>query len=255
MVRKLNIKRFLSVDYLGVYVAALAIFLSQIPPLYELCQKAKPKISVNNMLALSHFLGRPELYLPITITNDGSKTFTVEKVICELEHIDHTESKTTWTMRAVSYSNKARNPLDSSNNSLPLGRLRLLPNHYWSEVIECSVTPTNKQIQEERKIQGNMYLFAQTWDKNNGGGHREFNQKDWSTAIDIFNETFNLEAGEYKFNLTVTTSDNIPINSEPYYFTLTAADIKTLSQQKDDYKFGFGVLYPSSSIWSVVKPL
>ncbi len=98
MIRKLNTKRFLSADYLGVYVGAIAFLFSQMPPIYEWCAEAKPKLSVNNMFALSHFLGRPELHLPITITNDGSLTFTAEKVTCELEHL---ETGHTWCMRTT----------------------------------------------------------------------------------------------------------------------------------------------------------
>ncbi len=82
-------------------------------------------------------IGRPQLYIPITVNNPGEKVFYIDSFICELTFPDHKIIKIT-ALSAISnaISSTVQAPLESNIDSTPI-----LPEGRWSKTLNCINLP------------------------------------------------------------------------------------------------------------------
>ncbi|PJI91283.1 hypothetical protein BC777_0107 [Yoonia maricola] len=245
-------KRFFSPDLLAVYLAGTAIILSQLPPIYQLFQKPEAEITADGWLSITHALGRPQVYLPVTVSNDGSATLTVEEISCSLMNLDNGNI---WPMKVTSFVDQSTVQQFQPAREIPIGRLRVLPNSRWSETVHCAVNPTADQLSRLQLIGLQMtdYLNSQPRVIPATSEPVEFPQDIWMPAQDMFEEAFILEVGSYAIEISILTDEAISSSHVSSSFILDASDISILRRHLDQYKYGGGVIFPIPNSLSVTK--
>lgn len=74
--------RFLHPDMLAVYVATIAVVLSQLPPLWQLLERPKPSIEAGGVITVAHDFGQLYIEVPVTILNSGGKPILITGINC-----------------------------------------------------------------------------------------------------------------------------------------------------------------------------
>jgi hypothetical protein len=245
-------RHFFSVQFLGVYVASLAVLLSQMPPLYEYFKRSKPEITTDGSLSFSHVLGRPRAYLPITISNDGSAALTVENVNCNLIHV---QTGKTWSMQALTFVDQSSVKPFTAAREIPIGRPRVQPYNVWSKIVQCAVPPTPAQLQKIQTIGLSMTVFrysAHTADPKIQG-RVEIPEEIWGPAREEFIQTFDIVAGTYSIEISLVDAKSDITKTQTSEFEILENDISILVRHVDEFKYGGGIVVPVNAALSINK--
>jgi hypothetical protein len=71
---------YLNWTFWAVVVAALAIFLSQLPPVHMLLKRAKLDMELYSRIHITHKVGNPNLQLHLILSNVGGKTIKIKGI-------------------------------------------------------------------------------------------------------------------------------------------------------------------------------
>jgi hypothetical protein len=85
-----------------VIVAAIAIVLSQIPPIHQLVRPGKVSLEFYSRVHLTHKVGNPNVQLHIILTNVGGRSIRVKEMILRLRR----DGKDVATLPAQNYLQK-----------------------------------------------------------------------------------------------------------------------------------------------------
>lgn len=250
-VKNLSLRRFFSADFLAVYVATIALFLSQLPPVYELISKPQPAISIDGWASVSQILGRIQLYVPVTITNDGGRVLNIEKLNCSLIN---EQAQKDWPMGAITYVEKLTNQPNIAAPEQPFGRLRLGSNERWSHTIHCATPMSPEQQTLFQKISREMSQYIRSQPPISPTDPQfVFPEHIWMIGYKEFESVFDLSSGQYSITLSIEDADGGIVEFEPYHFVLEDNDIEMLQAQASDIRFGAGILFPTMSNLTVIK--
>ncbi len=245
------LRGFLAAEMLAFYAALLAVILSQLPPLYEIFEKAKAEISMDGWVTISHGLGQPRAMLPITISNDGSATLIVDSINCELINI---ATKKTWKMKAVTYVDQSSVQPFVQTREIPLGRLRRVPNSQWSETIHCVTQPSPAQVEAYQSIFMEMTDYLNSLPRLSPDSPAVvFPDEIWTKAREQFEVNFGLTPGDYVIKLSIFGDLNEEASHTSNKFQVSRGDITKLKRHVNSYKFGGGIIVPGNGSYDVSK--
>src|SRR5262245_10091606 len=98
-------------------IAAIAVVLSQLPPVREMVKRRRIRIIMPEQFMLYHFLGNIQMNLFLVIQNTGGKAVSIAKIDCIIT--DGSSSR--WDLPAHSYYSR----LPPSQAGLPAPELLL----------------------------------------------------------------------------------------------------------------------------------
>lgn len=230
-------------------IAAIAIGLSQSPPVHTWFISPELRISTRDTLTLTQFLGDLRLDLLLDLRNVGSGKVEISEVRCLLTDKvdDHWELTARWYYPQES-------PMQTDMYFLshfPVPIITLQSEENWTEMVNCSRFPNPE---EEEKISELITAARTNMDEKfhehlrnqhaPGYSHPplELDREIVNRAEDLFNERFSFKKGEYILFLTAFGLDNEILSVSGYQFTAYGHDIKLLNSQKKDYKYGYEIL-------------
>lgn len=213
------------------------------PPIYTFFERADPIVSADGWMSLSHTLGRPNIYLPITISNDGSAVLTVEKITCTLTH---SESGKFWEMEAVGYVDQSSVQPGRPANEFPFNRERISSGEIWSETFRCLQVPTEEQFRNLQAINNEFTQFLDEFGKNNPNYTEvvSFPSDIWLPAKNEFDETFDLSEGNYNIKISVMGIGDQLAQHVTSNFQIDDSELLLLRRHVEDYKYGYGLAWP-----------
>lgn len=228
-------------SFWSMIIAALAIILSQFPPIPEMLKRASVKINIPDFFQLFHNLGNTNLIMFLDIHNSGGQSITIDRVLgCLLD-----ENNNSWIMPAQSYF--SRQPFGQTGDSFPefpIGRIILKPGERWYERAhfyrmwtEADEEKSNKIILDIRNDIGSKLPAA-------NGSWVEAESLLVQNAVQFFNQNFKLHKGNYSLIIVALSESNIPISLRGYQFTLFESHIGTLLSYIEEYKYGGGIYVP-----------
>lgn len=248
------------------WIAFLAVVLSQLPPIRDMIKGTKLRIATADMAQFSHFFGNSKMYLWVTLENVGGKSISINRIICFIRKKQngkvHTlAAKTYWLTQSLSTEKPTEVPL--AEIILKPGErfsafLHFWDTHSWEKAIEGDIKSITLQVGDNIAKKINEREKSVKDVPINELPLVEADPQLIQGALKIVESQRKLEVGEYDL-LVVAYSNQCqkPQNILGFELTLFESDIKNIFEDIDDYKFGFGICFPSkkrstafSQIWA-----
>lgn len=253
-------RRIFQPDLLAVYVAFLAVLLSQFPPLHTVMGKAKPELSVDKFIIISHDLGKLNFNLPITILNSGSRTANIKKISCEIESESRNFNR---TINVQAYYDS--NTLDGARGLMntAFGGISVKPDESWQNTISCfdafnsEATAMKMALGQKSRDYFRSYFADNPVTKQNAA-LVALPDEIFNIARAKFDEEFWLKIEDYKFTLTAELDNGKVIDSNPVKLRVSTFDYEILMNITNQYKYGFGISMPLQVPYTVqilVEPI
>jgi hypothetical protein len=243
-----NVPLYLDFSFWAALVAAIAIILSQLPPVHLWFRKARLDIEPYSRIAIMHKVGNPNAQLHLILTNSGGRSIRVKGITLKIRR----DGKDVAILPAQNY---LQNPDDKSTvlfTSFPLK-----PKEEWAHIVNFlnyfSRADEKKYRSMESKLRENIVELVKL--PENKDRIVEVEDKFVSPFIEMFNEKFIWNPGEYEVAILVNTTSEKANIEKKYRFTIFESDSNELSKVKDDYKSGDGINWDSGKHAGVIVEL
>lgn len=228
---------YLNWSFWAVAVAAIAIVLSQLPPLYILLRRRRLLIEVHSRAHITHKVGNPNVGLFLGFTNVGGRTLRVRKLSIRVRR----NNKELATIPAKAY-------FDDLSTTTPLifAPFSLKPEESWARRVnfyndfernaDIQFRKNSSLLQEEISK-----LLAQRPEKEKEAVRAD--EKFTAPFLELFKKLFIWEPGEYLIEIIPEVTPTISQRNEILRFTIYESDSETLRQDVNDYPTGAGIHY------------
>jgi hypothetical protein len=230
---------YLNWEFWGAIVAALALVLSQLPPIPQLLRRAKLAIEVYPGATIWHFVGYPCMQLGITLSNSGGREVKIKKITVTISR----EGAIVATLPAQLFSSES----EPTKQLLFIG-FKIKPDEDRSNIFNFYLNlPRNQERdikektaalrsdQDAKKLQQPIFI-----DKNIP---LEADPAFVQPFHDLLVKNFIWIEGEYVINIRVDTSDSRVFIEKAVRLTLFESDSKQLRNYEAGYKYGEGIYY------------
>ena len=116
---------YLNWSFWAVFVAFIAVILSQVPPIKQLIKKAKLDLEAYSKISITHKLGNPNLQLHLILTNSGGRDVRVQDISILLSR----DNKEVDNLPALNYLQN-----QNDKNTLLFTTFSLSPNQEWAHI-------------------------------------------------------------------------------------------------------------------------
>lgn len=227
-------------DYIVPVTSIIALILSQLPPLKTFLKRRKPVVTVGRFIALSHYIGLPEVQLYISISNDSYSNLKVRSIDIELTKLGQEKLK----LPAFSVFEHL-----SGNIQRGFAPFTLKSDTEWSHTIRFYLPFSGSDEQRSKKI-----FYALKDDINQKlleNEARPSNEKlklveaDDSLVTelkDIYTSKKYWENADYKLKLRIGTDSATTTYENEYNFFLSPPDIDFFDGLVERYKYGNTIL-------------
>ena len=239
---------YLDWGFWAALVAAAALVLSQMPPLYQMLRPGRLRVEAYSRVAVTHKVGNPIIQLHLILANTGGRGLRIDGMSLRLVR----DGKEVATLVALNY---LQQPNDQ--NTVILTRFSVKAKEEWAHIINF-LTPFSR-AQEKAYRDAERVLKADIFAKKalpDGKDRVVVAEPQNVNALEtMFDGLFIWQAGEYEATLTVRSSNGREVGRARYRFTLFESDSQELSGAKADFKIGDGIYWNSSNHSSVLVQL
>jgi len=225
---------FFDWSFWTAFFAAVAVILSQLPPIKTWFKQAKIDLELYSKISLTHKVGNPNLQLHLLLTNIGGRSIRIKDIVISL-------SRDGTNLASLPAQNYLQNQSDKS--TLLFTTFSLLPNQEWGHIVNF----LNFFDREEEKKYRNMekainleILEKKSILEKDSKELVEASPDKVSPFQELFDEKFVWLAGEYSLKVKVITDkENVDIEKS-YRFTLFEYYEESLRKITEQYKYGAG---------------
>lgn len=228
-------------------IAAIALVLSQLPPITTLIARPRIRLFLPERLWLSHWLGTPFVVALITVENLSARKQAVARMDGWLVE---RSADTGRIMSAQTHILQTGVALGQAPSEPLFVGVRLKPEEIWSGTIRFA--PTLSDESEERISEIIAELGRDLSDKNPslpaGFRPRPADGAVVLKAINFFDRHFDLRPGTYQFIIAAFASTGAVLDIQGMEFKLFERTIALLRETTDQYQYGVGVFSSSPEV-------
>ena len=222
-------------SFWAVVVAAIAVLLSQLPPIPAWFKKAKLEIELYSKIYITHKVGNPNLQLHLIINNIGGRKVRIKDISATIERDDNLVA----TLPAQNY---LQNQTDKS--TLLFTTFSLKPTDEWAHIINLLNFFNRDNENEYRNLEARMRAdcrrkTAALTEKPNAP--IEIDDAFVQPFHSFFNRHFVWNTGEFQMTVKITTDLEKANISKKYRFTVFESHTDQLKAITEHYKFGGGI--------------
>ena len=240
-----DVPLYLNWSFWAVVVAAIAILLSQLPPVHVLLRRAKLDIETYSRISLTHRVGNPNLQLHLVLSNTGGRSVKVNGISATIKK----DANQVATLPAQSY---LQNPTDTT--PLVFTRFSLKPKEEWAHFVNFLNYFSRSDEKKYRYAQSQ--LRAEVLEKKKEPQNKdvivEVGEEFITVFIEMFDGKFLWFPGEYEMCISIEAKPPRACIEKKYRFTLFESDSDELSKVREDYKFGDGIYWDSGNHLGVI---
>lgn len=241
---------YLDWTFWAFVVAAIALILSQLPPLKTLFRRSRLTLHAHGQIAVGHHLGNAIVQLHLVLSNQGPRPIRVQSIELEIRRND----RDVMRLPANGYYETS-----NAKEALILTPFVIVPDGDWSHIANCfAYLPQD----EERQVQNLKEALRQNIQARRAGLPADHPDVEADVALvqtaqTVFDGHFPWRQGEYDVTVSVSlSSDKSPLQRH-FRFTLYESDIESLRSITQGYRYGLGVILPvrrGDSILVQLKP-
>jgi hypothetical protein len=229
---------YLDWKFWSFVVAALALCLSQLPPLHILFRRKRMEVEAYSQMHLSHRIGNPNVQLHLILNNTGGREIRVRGIELAIKR----GTDESFVVPAKNYYQK---PADKE--TVLLTPFKLKPGEEWAHVVNFLNFFSRQDERLYKQLESNLRLDIGTKrlalvDKNTVV---EADDANVIPLIGFFTSKFRWKDGEYEMTLRADTEPPGILKDSTFRFTLFESDSAELIRHTTEYKFGWGVFLPS----------
>jgi hypothetical protein len=242
-------------SFWAAFVAALALILSQLPPLKILIRPTRLRVEPYDRLVVTHWLGNPNINLYLALTNTGGRQVRVLALKLTMQP----EGGSEFVMPGQSFAAPA-----SPQASFLLTRFTLTPDETWGNLVtfytslDTTDERTSKQLVKDLRMDINQKLTLRQQVAPQSQGLVEADPTRVEPLRKFFEQHNRWRAGEYTARLTIDCEPQRASVVKNFRFTLFESDIQELAEAASKYKYGAGVYYADAEATLVnprIRPL
>ncbi|EGK71669.1 hypothetical protein METUNv1_02175 [Methyloversatilis universalis FAM5] len=240
---------YLDWQFWAAVVAALALVLSQLPPVHLWFRPRRLDVEVHSRIQVTHKVGNPNVGMFVSIRNTGGRELRIRS----LRIVIARDSAPLLTLPAQNYFETP-----SSQASVLFVPFSLKPGDTWAHgtnflnLFDRATEKLYREAESALRADIQKKLKAKTVQDNE---MVVAEQELVAPFTKLFNDLFVWKPGEYVAELIVDAEPGSASFSKKYRFTLYESDSEELETHTDDYKFGGGVSYNIERHVGVFVPL
>lgn len=222
----------------AVVIATLALVLSQLPPIQMLLKVARLDVEPYSRVVISHKVGNPNVSLHFLITNVGGRDVRVKRIVLRLKR----DGKDIANLPAQNYY---QNPGDKT--TVLFAGFLLKPKEDWAHTVNFLNFFSRLDDKKYRSAESNFRndILQKRSLPENKDRIVDADDKFVSPFVEMFNQNFIWQPGEYEMTISIDTAKTINFFENHYRFTMYESDSNDLAKVKDDYKTGDGINWDS----------
>ena len=226
---------YLDWSFWAVVVAAVAIILSQLPPIHILIKKAKIDLELYSKISITHKVGNPNLQLHVIISNVGGKKIRIKDINTTIER----DSKPLIMLPAQNY---LQNQTDQ--NTVLFTSFSLKPGDEWAHIVNLLNFFNREAESEYRKLEAKM--LSDFRDKKSQLKEEPKTPIELETSVvepfsTFFDKHFIWHAGEYLLKVNIIADQDVANVTKTYRFTIFESHEEQLKAITEHFKFGGGI--------------
>lgn len=238
---------YLNWEFWAALVAALALVLSQIPPIYQLVRRAKLTMEVISKAGIGHYIGIPYVQLVIVFSNTGGREVKVRKILVTLLR----EDAPVATLPAQLYS-----PETDPAKQLLFAGFKIRPDEdrshgFWFYL--DSPRAQERELKERTLTLMNDLNAKRAASFNKDPYAIEADPANVEPFFDIMKRNFIWIEGEYVLKIRAESSDPAIFVEKQFRFTLFESDSRQLRDYSKGYKYGEGITFGTERQWLTIK--
>jgi hypothetical protein len=218
-------------------VAAIALILSQLPPIHILIRKAKLDLELYSRIFISHKIGNPNLQMHLILRNIGGRNIRVKKITANVLR----NGKHIFSIPAQSYI-----PDPKDNRLVLLTSFDVKPDEEWNNQASFF---TNFERSDEKIYRESEQKLKDEFIRQ----RNEFGEKHLAKATeeftkpfnDLFDKMFNWQDGEYVVEVVIETDKPKANITKQYRFTIFESLSESLLKHKEGFEIGAGIYWDS----------
>lgn len=226
---------YLNWSFWAVIVAAVAIILSQLPPIHILIKKAKIDIELYSKISITHKIGNANLQLHLIIANIGGRKIRIKNIDATIER----DGTPLITLPAQNY---LQNQTDQ--NTVLFTAFSLKPGDEWAHIVNFLNFFNREEESEYRKLEGKIlsdFRDKQSQLKEEPKSPIELDPSVVEPFYSFFDNHFIWRAGEYLLKVNIIADQDAAKVTKPYRFTIFESHEEQLKAIKEHFKFGGGI--------------
>lgn len=226
---------YLDWSFWAVAVAAIAVVLSQLPPIHVLVKRARIDFELYSKIAITHKVGNPNLQLHLLISNIGGRKVRIKNINAAMER----DGKPVASLPVQNY---LQNPNDQ--NTVLFTSFSLRPGDEWGHIINLLNLFGREDEKKYRALEAAMLAdFRKKRIKTPEDQDEpiEHEKELVSPFIEFFREHFVWLPGEYRLTVYIATDQAKANISKSFRFTLFESHSDQLRAITDHYKYGGGI--------------
>lgn len=228
---------YLEWKFWSAFVAALALLLSQLPPVHLWFRRARLDLEVYARIAITHKVGNPNATAHVILTNTGGRKLRVKCIKLSFKR----NGTHAFSLPAQNYYEKV-----DSKGAIIFTPFSLKPNEEWSH--SCNFLNFFNREDEKRYRVMESRLRADIQEKRAAEPNAlaEADAALVSTLLTFFDQKFMWAPGEYELSIEIH-ADRLT-KSKAYRFTIFESESDELRALATQYKYGAGVYWDRSDI-------
>jgi len=237
---------YLDWKFWSFVTAAIAVILSQIPPIHVLLKKAKIDFELYSKIGLSQKVGNPNLQIHLFITNVGGRRIRIKKITASVQR----NRQLLVTLPAQNYLQQS-----GDKNTLLFTSFYLKPEEDWSHIVNLLNFFNRDDERAYREIESSMKadISAQIAEAKARGEESSelFETQDAALtdrAINFFDRHFVWLPGEYRITVGIETDRSEANTSKTFSFTLFESQSEDLRKIREFLKHGGGFWWHPSQV-------
>jgi hypothetical protein len=229
---------YLDWQFWAAGVAAVAVVLSQLPPIHLLLRRAKLGMELYSRVHLIHKVGNPNVQLHIILSNLGGRAVRVRGITLSVRR----DGQEIATLPAQNYL-----PDPSASQTVLFTPFTIKPKDEWAHIVNF----LNYFAREEEKryraaeVAIKAYIVEQKKLPANEKVVVEAGQQLVAPFTQMFDALFVWKPGEYELVVNVLTDAARSSVAKAYRFTLFESDSAELASAKEAFKTGDGIYWNS----------
>lgn len=237
-VTSVNIPLYLDWSFWAVVVSAIAIVLSQLPPVLRWFRRARIDLEAYSRIVITHKVGNPNLQLHLILNNVGGRDVKVKGINIKVER----DGKKLNDLPSQNYFQK---PGDT--NSVLFTSFSLKPSDEWAHIVNFLNFFNREDEKKYRSAESKLKEYVSEKRKlpENKDTVIEIPDEQVAPFAEMFKEKFIWQSGEYTISISVNTTKESANITKRYRFTLFESDSGDLSKVNEDYKYGDGIFWDS----------
>jgi hypothetical protein len=232
----------------SVFVAILALVLSQLPPLHVIFSKAHLSCEAFSRMLITHKIGNPNAQWHLIIENTGGRSIRIKEITLGFSK----DGGIKFEIPAQAYLWTSSSP-----DSIMLTPFRLAPGEEWAHIINFFGLFSREDEKEYRRLESAIRLDIRQ-QKEQPANREIMCEADSAIVketVNFFNKHFKWSPGEYDLELKVVT-DRSEVNiCRTYRFSLFESESKELFDYSEMYRFGDGVFFQSEKQRGIIVPV